>query len=32
MFGGSVDHDPATCPNHFAHAAVPDSGTEGDRD
>ncbi len=29
-FNGLLDHDPATCPNHFDHPAVPDRVDEGD--
>jgi hypothetical protein len=29
MLAGTVEHDAATCPDHFSHAAVPDSA---DRD
>lgn len=30
LMNGLLDHDPATCPNHFDHPAVPDRVDEGD--
>ncbi len=32
MFAGTIEHDAADCPDHFAHAAVPDPGDEGNVD
>lgn len=30
ILSGVVEHDSANCPDHFSHAAVPDSGEQGD--
>lgn len=32
MLAGTVEHDAATCPDHFSHAAVPDSADRDEED
>ena len=32
MLAGLLEHDPATCPNHFDHPAVPDRPAPEDPD